>query len=317
MENILLNMPKTQKPVILGTDWHSDCDDAAAIRILAWAHINKVVRLLGISIDSAMEYSVSSMLTFMRHEGIEDVSLGFDRNAVEYGGKTKYQPRLAAGRDIASENLSCEDALRLYRRLLAFSEDKVDIIEIGFSQVISELLSSGADEFSPLSGIDLVRSKVGKLWIMGGNWQDGTKKECNFTKAPKATYSINKIMELCPVEIVFLGFEVGCDVISGRYLSRHKKDMLYGIFSDYGFGDGRASWDPLTAYLACTGNINAAGYRQVRGWASIDTTTGFTDFVEDENGKHSYVVKLKENEEYADCLDEIMTLHYEYIFRNI
>ena len=49
------------KKIILGTDWWTDCDDAVALRLLARAHKNEEIQLLGIGINACMEDSVSSM----------------------------------------------------------------------------------------------------------------------------------------------------------------------------------------------------------------------------------------------------------------
>lgn len=314
MKNALFGASQSKKPVILGTDWHGDCDDAAAIRILAWAHANKKIDLRGIFIDSAIECSVSSMLTFMEHEGISDVPLAIDHTATDYTmEKAKYQWQLAEGRDIKSEQEACENSLRMCRRILAQSEQRVDIIEIGFPQVLGQLLESKPDEFSPLSGVELVASKVGRFWIMGGNWQDLNFRECNFTRAPKATLGADKLLRMSPVEVVLLGFEVGHTVICGKKLKQYPEDMLFQIFSNYNTPDGRCSWDPLTAYLCCVGDAELCGYTQVRGRASIDTQTGYTSFVEDKEGLHFYVVKILADEEYGEYLDEILTDHYRYI----
>ena len=201
----------------------------------------------------------------------------------------------------------------MYRRILAQSEEKVDIIEIGFPQVLGQLLESEADEYSPLNGVELVKEKVGKFWIMGGNWEDGTKRECNFTRAPKATFGADKLLRMSPVEVVLLGSEVGRTVISGKTLKQNPNDLLFKIFSDYSRPDGRSSWDPLTAYLCCVGDAELCGYTQVRGTASIDTQTGYTSFVEKNDGLHSYVVKKLTDEEYGNILDEIISDHYKYI----
>ena len=89
MENVLLHTEARGTPMILGSDWHTDVDDAVAIRILAWAHRHGVIRLLGISIDSAMECSVSSLRAFLENEGVPEVAVGLDHDAFDYGGEAR------------------------------------------------------------------------------------------------------------------------------------------------------------------------------------------------------------------------------------
>lgn len=313
MKNKLLTMSPIGRKLILGTDWHVDVDDAVAVRLIAWAHLQGKIQLLGISIDSAMEYSVSSLNAFLENEGIGEVPIGLDKDAFDYGGEGKYQKRLAEGRDIEAENARAEQALKLYRRLLASADGKVDIIEIGFNQVLASLLASGADEYSPLDGAELVRQKVGTVWIMGGEWKGMGKREFNFAVKPKATAAIRNFTENCPVEIVFLGYEIGVDVITGKPLiERYPDDKLSMCLCDYGAANGRRSWDPMTAYMACVGDAEECGYRLVRGKATIDET-GITTLARDENGKHAYVERLYPAEEYAECINEILLLQAECV----
>ena len=54
-----------------------------------------------------------------------------------------------------------EDAVPLYRRLLAESPDSsVVVVSVGFSTNLGRLLESNADRYSPLDGIELVKRKV-------------------------------------------------------------------------------------------------------------------------------------------------------------
>lgn len=195
----------------------------------------------------------------------------------------------------------------MYRRLLAASDERVDIIEVGFSQVLAALLTSKGDEFSPLCGRDLVAQKVGKLWIMGGHWGLPRGREFNFSAKPKASSAISTVLSLCPVPVTLLGFEVGRDVKSGGILKdTYPNDALYLALCDYHSPNGRSSWDPLTAYLACVGDEGAAGYDVVEGTAAVDAESGYNTFVPSEGGLHRYVTKRYENEVYAQYLDEIL-----------
>lgn len=296
-----------KRAVILGTDWHTDCDDAVAVRILAWARRRGLVDVLGVSIDSASAYSVASMKAFLEHEAMGDVPVALDHGAFDYGGAALYQPRLAMGRDAVAENRNAEDAVRLYRRALAGADERVDLIEIGFSQVLAALLSSPADDLSPLCGIDLVREKVSHLWMMGGNWQSESVPEFNFSKTQKARDAICAVLRDCPVPITFLGFEVGESVPSGGALRGQPwDDPLRDALRDYGAEEGRSSWDPLLVLLACVGDAAAVGFDLVRGIAEVDPASGSNRFTVTSEGKHSYVVKAQPDEWYTARLDAIL-----------
>jgi hypothetical protein len=167
------------------------------------------------------------------------------------------------------------------------------------------LLNSKADEYSPLSGEELIKKKVRKLWAMAGKWDDLlTGRECNFSYYPFAIEASTVLCERWPTEITFLGWEAGNTVITGGTLK--KDDLLHMVMSDLGFPMGRASWDPLTVYLACIGDEEKAGFDTVSGKASLDPVTGYNHFEKYEGGPHKYVVKKFEDRYYEDLINRII-----------
>lgn len=291
------------KNIIFGTDWWTDCDDLAALRILTRAQKNGEIRLLGIGINAAMEYSVPSVDGFLNLDGLDGIPLGIDLEATDFEGThLKYQKNLAPFSVRYKKNEDAEDAVRLYRRLLSESDTPVHIIEVGFLQVFSSLLLSGPDEFSPLNGTDLVKKRVEKVWVMAGKWDEEGGQEHNFCNNVRSREAAHIFCEKCPVPVTFLGFEVGIKVISGNELSEN--DHLYKAFKAHGSEKGRYSWDPLTALLAVIGDEEEAGYKTVKGTASVDRETGRNYFKEDENGPHKYVIPLFGASYYEEKINE-------------
>ena len=173
------------KKIILGTDWWTDCADSVAVRLLCRAAKAGEIEFQGIIINACMEHSVASMKNFLNAEGMAQLPVGIDLEATDFIGKPSYQKGLAAlGEPIANE--SAEDGVALYRRLLTNAEDKIDIIEIGFMNVVAALLESGPDEVSPKTRMELVSEKVGRFWVMAGKWDDNPGSEHNFNLCPRA-----------------------------------------------------------------------------------------------------------------------------------
>lgn len=285
--------------MILGTDWWTDCDDAVAVRLVCRAVKERKIRLLGVGINACMEYSVASLKGFLASEGVVDVPLGIDLAATNCGGGTpRYQKNLALSLCPNGSNADAEDAVRLYRRLLAESAEKVEIMEIGFLQVVVGLLESLPDDLSPLSGIELVKEKVSKMWVMAGKWDADGEKEHNFCLNPSTRAAGNRFCEICPVPVTFLGWEVGFDVISGGNLE--EGDVLRDVLIDHGSQNGRCSWDPMLVLMALIGDERDAGYDTVVGTASVDAETGANYFVRGSKGNHRYVVKKYGNSYYEN-----------------
>lgn len=290
---------------IFGTDWWTDCDDLAAMRILLRAHKKGEIRLLGVGINACMEYSAASVDGFMSLEGVNDIPLGIDIEATDFeGDHLRYQKTLSAYAKRYKCNEDAENAVRLYRRLLAESKGSVEIVEVGFLQVFSALLMSEPDEISDKSGIELVSEKVKKVYAMAGKWDEQGGKEHNFCNNLRSRNAGAYFCEMCPVPVTFLGFEAGIDVISGDKLSRD--DFLYTSFCEHGSSDGRHSWDPLTALLALTGDEEKAGYSTVTGKAELCAVTGENYFRIIPDGIHKYVVPIHEKKWYADRVNALL-----------
>ena len=289
---------------ILGTDWWDDCDDAVAIRLLARAHKAKEINLLGIIINACMEHSVTSLEGFLNSDEVYDIPIAIDLDATDFGGNPPYQKRLSLFAKKYRSNADAENAVKLYRKILANTDSQIELIEIGYLQALTALLQSKPDDISDLDGVELLKNKVSKIWMMAGKWDKKPHKENNFARNERSRVAANIFCDICPVPITFLGWEVGESVITGGNLD--KNDPLYLVLCDHGSSDGRSSWDPMLCMLALIGDEEKAGYSVVHGKGSVDAVTGENCFVSNPNGLHSYVVKEKEDSYYADAINKLI-----------
>ena len=279
---------------ILDTDWWTDCDDAMAIRLLCNAHRQGRAELLGIDINACMSLSVPSLDVFTRDCGV-NVPLGVDHRATGFDGKPSYQKHLTAVRRPERRNEDAPDGVDFYRQLLAEAEDdSVEIISIGFMQVLAGLLRR-----SDTCG--LVRRKVKHLWAMAGKWSEPGGRENNFCVNELSRRGGAEVCAGWPTPITFLGWEVGNSVISGGGLP--EGDLLKLVMTDHGSAAGRSSWDPMTVLLALADDPAEAGYRCVCGHAEVDESDGANHFREAPEGPHRYVVKMREDGFYAAAID--------------
>ncbi len=281
---------------LLSTDWWTDCDDAVALRILLRAHKEKRIKIDAIIINACMEYSVPSLEGFMNLEGVFDIPIGIDKNANDFGGNPPYQERLSAFSQKYKTNDDADDAVVLYKTTLENSESPVEIIEIGYLQAISNFLESK-------NGVYLVKEKVSKFWVMAGKWDEKNGRENNFCRNKRSIDGAVKFCKLCPVPITFLGFEIGVDVITGDELD--KNDFLYMALKDHGSENGRSSWDPMLVTMAIIGNEEKAGYKTIKGNASVDDD-GCCDFEENQNGNHMFVIKQEQNDYYKNMINSLI-----------
>lgn len=289
---------------ILGTDFWTDCDDAVALRLLTRAVKAGDISLLGIAINACMEHSVASVVGFLRADGVAGIPVGLDPEATDFGGAPPYQKRLAERFAPDISNGDAEGAVSLYRRLLAASDGMLELIEIGYPQVLAALLLSEGDEISPLDGRTLVKEKVQKIWMMAGKWDKDGEKENNFCRADRSRRAGEAFCRLCPVPVTFLGWEVGVGVLTGGGVD--KDDHLYDALLDHGSERGRHSWDPMLVLLALIGDEEKAGYKTVRGFATVDGETGENHFRSHPNGPHAYVIKARDDSFYSNAINRLL-----------
>lgn len=293
------------RKIIFGTDWGEDCDDVVAARVLARKHKEGEIELVGVGINTCVDDSVASLDSFFASEGVS-VPVGIDKNALGLVNKITYQKRLAESGLARITNADAEDGVKLYRRILAESDSPVEILEVGFLQILAGLIESEADEISPLCGVELMRRKVAKVWSMAGKYDENGGREYNIHKSALTRKAAYTVVEKCPVPITFLGFEVGYPVVTGGESVLCEGDRLLDAMRDYGASKGRNSWDPMTALLAVIGDEEKAGYETVRGTVTVDVESGANFFEKNENGLHTYVVKKFDDEYYSNAINTII-----------
>ena len=265
-----MNTENNKRTILLGTDWWTDCDDAAALRIACRADKAGLWQLSGVICNAAMAYSAASLNAFLTAEGYGEIPLGIDREAVDYGRNPPYQEVLAQCLPhTVCTNEELPDGLELYLRLLAEAPGQVELLEIGYPQVLAALCRHP-------EGYRYLAEKVSCLWMMAGNWEkDGVGVENNFARGPRSRKAAEYLLQNCPCPIVFLGWEVGASVISGKPEDiPDTNDPLRIAFRAHGSHNGRSSWDPMLILLALAGQAEDAGYTLRRGYASVNGDTG-------------------------------------------
>jgi hypothetical protein len=295
-------------PLLFGTDWWTDCDDVAALDLLLKAHRYGLIKLKAIGVNSVMPYSAPSVKALCEQYGLGGIPIGLDRRAERKGLFCLYQKKLAAHCRTGFSNADCPDAYKLYRSALASLTEKAVIVDVGFPQILMELLQSQPDDCSDLNGSALVKAKVSEIILMGGRWDKPVGREYNFF-----AYGLNRkaaayICAHCPVPLTFLGYEVGKDVVTG---GKTVPGLVGVAYAAHGSGNGRPSWDPMTALFAIIGDAEQAGYQKIRGNAAVSSGSGANRFVPDADGSHAYLVRERENRFYQEQIEELLRMPLE------
>ncbi|MBQ1865687.1 MAG: nucleoside hydrolase [Bacteroidales bacterium] len=292
---ILISCSEAPKPVIFDTDWWTDVDDACALRLLLQEESEGTVDLLGVCLSAVCETSVPSLSSFLDYEGAGSMRIGADKQATDYPGKSKWHQTIIDNhpkRAVSSID-DVQDCVEFYRDLLSKSRKKVDIIAVGFPNAISRLLESDPE---------LVTKKVGHLWLMAGKYPEG--EEHNFILTERSRLSGENICLHWPTPVTLLGWEVGIKVRVGGSLP--EDDLLHKVLVAHGSADGRYAWDPMTAWMACLGSPEMAGFKTVTGTVTLDPVTGKNSFIPKEDGPHRYVIMAHEPGWYSSAIEGIL-----------
>lgn len=257
-------------PLIFDTDMDTDCDDMAALAMLHALADNGEIEILGTLVSSKYAWSAPCVEVVNRYYGRPDLPIGVpkgDGASIKRG--SRYAKQIAErfpGR--LKTNEDAEDAVKIYRRLLAAAKDRsVVIVTVGYLTNLSDLLSSRGDEHSPLDGRELVRKKVDKYVCMGGRYPEQLShgEWGNFMPDPKAVLHVVKDW---PLPIVFSGD--GEKILTGYSLPETPENnpvrVSYRLF--LGNAKTRPSWDPITLLYAVRPNadywkVTQTGYNHI------------------------------------------------------
>ena len=209
----------------------------------------------------------------------------------------KYTHRIAKSSD-------APDAVKVYRSILCTQPDNsVTICTIGAFSNLKELLQSKGDEFSPETGVELVRRKVKQLVSMAGVFPEG--REYNiYCDASSSSFVVSH----WPTDIIFCGFEIGYNIITGRRVSRmpvenHPIKDVFLLCMSQGEPQGRWSWDQATVWVAIKGYTPY--YISERGVISVDSE-GNNTWRTTRTGKHIRLIESLPAKEMENLLEQYM-----------
>ncbi|MCZ2338894.1 MAG: nucleoside hydrolase [Chitinophagales bacterium] len=163
--------------------------------------------------------------------------------------------------DLTSNELVPE-AVSVYRSILSKQPDhSVTIVTVGFLTNLSNLLASGPDQNSKLTGMELVKLKVKRLVSMAGTFTgpvtdpQGENKEYNLWMDAKAS---KHVFEDWPTEVIFDGFALGNKVKIGQPIvvndTIKNNPVKYVFHTKVGkYGVGFSGYDAIAVLVAVRG----------------------------------------------------------------
>jgi inosine-uridine nucleoside N-ribohydrolase len=294
--------------IILDTDIGPDYDDVGAIAVLhALADKGEATPLaiMASNRDQWVAPSIDILDTWFGRPGLP-IGAPKGMGAPNLGAFQKWPEMLAkkyAHRVLATDEVP--DAVPLYREILAAAPDtSVTIVTVGFLTNLANVLDSKADQYSNLSGKDLIRQKVRLLVSMAGGFPTG--REFNICMDSVAA---EKVFMHWPTEVVYSGFEIGVRIITGSRLVRNDqlqspvKDV-FALCMAFSQSDrnGRMSWDETAVLAAIKGAAPYFGL--TRG--QIVLHGGNNAWRDDPEGRQAYLTMAMPAEKVGETIEALM-----------
>lgn len=296
------------KPFILDVDMNTDVDDVCAVRMATALDDLGVIDLKAVCYCTDYS-SYGALRGILHHDGKDDVLMGQGTEDRHEG--SPYWNELGKHNDFGG---NWESSVRQYRKVLASAESPVDIVTTGQVTNLEALLKSGPDDISPLTGKELVMTKVGQLYITGGDYPDGWSNNLALTNA--ATIATKYVSQNWGLPIIWSPGNHSGKLTCGKYLQDldvYRKDPVTRALDAWGVSAGRAAWDPFAVWVAgyACNEVNQVSLTQ----CSFGIQDGGANwFKEDPNGD-DYVLNLTNTD--LNYYNQIMDNHLIYIFSRL
>ncbi len=291
--------------LILDTDMSGDADDAGTLAMLHAMADRGECELLATVVNrkdrtGASAAAVDSINTYYGRPGIP---IGSDKQGpTDLQRTSPYTEALRDGfpNDVGPDDRA-PDALEIYRRVLSAQPDgSVTICSVGAMSNLAELWRREPN---------LVRTKVRRLVVMGGDFRNSSLREVNIRTHVEAA---RVVASEWPTEIDWQGSDVGNTIITGELLKQTPRGnpvrRAYEMRQYKGrpsIEGGQPSYDQAAAFYAVRGSDSKLWTEERGGRVEIDAA-GSTKWVADKKGKHVLVDRACAAEELACLIEDLM-----------
>lgn len=299
------------KPVnlIFDTDMAPDYDDVGALAILhAMADSNEVNILATVS-SNKCETAIPCIDVINTYFGRPDIPLGAVKGEAQdqtsWHKGLRWTDELPARYPHTMKSSSeAEDAVKVYRKVLSTQPDKsVTIVTVGFFTNLRNLLRSQPDEFSSLTGVELVKAKVKELVSMAGIFPEG--QEYNIKIDVKAS---QEVFQNWPTPVIFSGFEIGSQIFTGKKLAASGETGnpiidAYTMCLAQDDPKGRDSWDQTAVLVAVRGPRD---YFDIERGTITILDDGSNKWEKNEKGMHARLLPKMPVDQLTDVIESMM-----------
>ena len=297
--------------IIYDTDWGPDIDDVAALAMLhALADLGEVELLAAVISRGGVSepWTAPALDAVNTYYGRPDIPIGVSKTNDSLLSDS-YTRQLAEDfPNDFGDGGQAPDAVAVYRSVLSRQPDNsAVVVTVGYLTNLKDLLLSEADEWSDLSGRELIGQKVSHLVAMGGNFPEGGP-EWNLSQDHEAA---RFVFAEWRKPIIFSGFEIGDKVSTGARLQSETPETspvraAYLLASDHTDQSGnRSSWDQTAVMFAARGAHTYWNLSEPGSIVYFESGQG-NAFEFDETGSHRFLIERMRPDELAPAIEDLM-----------
>lgn len=295
------------KKIIIDTDFASDADDILAIRLALCQQDKGLLDVIGISLSTTYSRSPLAIYALCKYDGYGSIPVAMDTSGKGVQVHTEYVNVMY---NFPKNRDDYEQPVAMYRRLLAESDTKVNIITLGFLQNIQNLMNSGPDRYSALTGTELIQQKVDTIYIVGGS--DSGRPSFNFYwTGEKVINAAKTVCKGVPCRTVYISTDLSYNTFCGEFYCREdrkEKDIVTKALKSNKQTGGVVAWDVFSMFCAVQDINNTMQTYSLElesgNWYVSDT--GATKWVQDGVPERYRIVKKLPGEEYNIYLNSIL-----------
>jgi len=288
--------------IILDTDIGGDCDDVGALALLNVFCRRGLAKLLAVTVDTYLQTAPAAAAAINAYYGNNDVPVGIIKEGGNLIHDDIYATELSKRFPTRYSDAPAPDGVKLIREILSKNKVKdIKIVGIGKQCLLARLLSSGPDEISEKTGMELLEENVSETVLMGGNFEI-SEPESNIASDISSAVAI---AQNWPMPVTYAPYELGIKIKTGKKLMlknpKHPMSIAYKIHSN---GD-RYSWDPVAVLYAVAG----AGklYKLTPFGEVVFSETGVSSFLTEGEKKHRYLTNAAPFKEIEEVIDDMLT----------
>ena len=294
--------------VIFDTDAGGDVDDGGALAVLHALEKRGEIKILAMGVVIGHELAVPYVHAVNTWYGRPDLPIGCIKSKAPYS-RDEYMAKIVEEYPYTLTQNAAPDVVKLYRKVLASQPDRsVTLIAVGPATNIVNLLNSGPDEYSSLTGVELMRRKL-KFYGAGGNGN---------AKLPKGQPGFNYLMDLVsasnelkmmPTEFptVFAGGSGVKLEVGSAYNNSRTNHIIRRSYEEYfkGIAKDRKSWDQLRVLYACRPSARHLWDTSPAGNIEVDVEKKLITYTPEPNRNRAYAY-INNIEAVRSMLNELM-----------